>query len=89
MHSNAVQTARFTPGTNLFIDGKYGVVKLFEKDLAAVLFDNKELKQFTPEQLFDLCRQKRINFVAEVPKRTRHIPAQRLTNADKETIRFR
>lgn len=89
MHSNAVQTARFTPGTNLFIDGEYGVVKLFEKDLAAVLFDNKELKQFTPEQLFDLCRQKRINFVAEVPKRTRHTPAQRLTDADKETIRFR
>jgi hypothetical protein len=80
------RTARWECGTKVMLNGAYGVIKVFDKDVAAIFFDDGMLVQYEPKVLINYYAAKKLSFIGSTPKINGDL---QLTQGQKENAKYR
>jgi len=68
------------------LNGTYGEIKVFDQDVAAILFDDGILQQYEPRILINYHAEKKLTFIGSTP----HIHGDlQLTQKQKDTAKYR
>jgi len=87
---NKIQTSQFRVGEQIVLDNKFGVIKLFDTDVAAIFIDDKTLIQYTVRELLSLFKDGRLQFLRPVVETVATDGKKyRLTDANKKEIAIR
>ena len=87
---NSIQTSHFRVGEQIMLDNEFGVIKLFDTDVAAVLTDDKNLIQYTVKEMFKLFKEGRLQFLRPTENTiSTDNKKYRLTEANKKEITIR